>query len=131
MKLKMKGNQMANAVKTTKSEVAVKAEETLVVLSPKTQRSVKALREAHNLEKVVKEQISVARTSILETLGEGVDLVGVDAKGKRLLRLKVVHSSSPRIDNKGLVDYLTKNNPEILEMFILPDSEPTTRVLTL
>ena len=135
---------MVNTTKATKATPATKAvakpeakktvstkEETLVVLSPKIQKSVKALREAHDLEKQVAEMISVARSTILDFVPEGIDVIGTDAKGKRLVKIQIVYPKSVKVDTKGLTDYLGQNHPEILDMFVLPPNDPSQRVYTL
>jgi len=125
---------MVNAIQETKSagkSAVSNKEETLVVLSPKHQKSVKALREAHDLEKQVNEMISVARSEILSALPEGVDVVGTDARGKRLVKIQMIYPKSVKVDNKALIDFLGRKHPEILEMFVLPPSEPSQRVYTL
>jgi cellobiose-specific phosphotransferase system component IIA len=125
---------MVNATKATKSagkSAVSNKEETLVVLSPKIQKSVKALREAHDLEKQVDEMISVARSAILEAVPEGTDVIGTDAKGKRLVKVQIIYPKSVKVDTKALTDFLGRNHPEILEMFVLPPNDPSQRVYTL
>lgn len=121
------------AVKATSQVVAVVAtkEETLVRLSPKAQKAVKALAQAHAVEKTIDEQVKVARQIILDEVDYTTTIVGTDAKGKRLVKVQIIEPKSPKYDTTSLVAHLAKTNPELLEMFVLPLGEPTKRVLTL
>ena len=113
------------ALATTKSEVEVR-------ISPKTQRAVKALVSAHEQEKVVKAVIEENRQIILGELGNDTTKFGVDARGKRLVKIQLVMPKTlTRYDTTELVKFLEKTQPEILAMFRVEDAKPTTRVLTL
>jgi hypothetical protein len=130
---------MANATKATPATketsqvVAVVAskEETLVRLTPKAQKAIKSLAQAHAVEKTIDEQIKVARQTILDEIDYPTTIIGTDAKGKRLVKVQVIEPKSPKYDTTSLVAHLAKTNPELLEMFALPLGEPTKRVLTL
>lgn len=127
---------MATTTKATPAtkEVAVLTatkEETLVRLTPKAQKAVKALAQAHAVEKTIDEQIKVARQTILDEVDYTTTIVGTDAKGKRLVKVQIIEPKSPKYDTTALVAHLAKTNPELLEMFALPLGEPTKRVLTL
>lgn len=125
---------MANATKTagktatsttTKSEAEVR-------ISPKTQKAVKALASAHEQEKEVKAVIEENRQIILAELGNDTTKFGVDARGKRLVKIQLVVPKDPtRYDTAELVKFLAKTQPEVLEMFRAEDAKTTTRVLTL
>lgn len=127
---------MATTTKATPAttQVAVLTatkEETLVRLTPKAQKAVKALAQAHAVEKTIDEQIKVARQTILDEVDFTTTIVGTDAKGKRLVKVQIIEPKSPKYDTTSLVAHLAKTNPELLEMFALPLGEPTKRVLTL
>lgn len=83
----------------TKSEVAKATltsttQDNTIVLTPKIQAKVKALRESRNLAKQAKALGDSARTDILDFVGDTLtNLVGVDAKGKRLISVKVIPTS--------------------------------------
>jgi len=115
----------------TKSNPTVTAEETLVVIPPKVQRAVKALAQAHTVEKQVKSEIAQAREVVLTELDFGVTVIGTDAKGKRLVKVQVVNATSPKYDAKAMLDFITENHPEMLSTFLLPAGEPVKKVLTL
>ncbi len=106
-------------------------EETLVRLTPKAQKAVKALAQAHTIEKEIAEQVKSARQVILDEVDFTTTTIGTDAKGKRLVKVQIIEPKSPKYDTTALVAYLAKTNPELLEMFALPMGEPTKRVLTL
>ena len=126
-----------NTKTTTRNAGVAKAthsattEETLVVISPKTQKAVKALAQAHNVEKQIDAEIKNAREIILSDLDFGVSVIGTDARGKRLVKVQVVNPTSPKYDAKAMLDFITKNHPEMLDSFLLPAGNPTIRVLTL
>jgi len=106
-------------------------EETLVRLTPKAQKAVKALAQAHTIEKEIAEQVKSARQVILDEVDFTTTTIGTDAKGKRLVKVQIIEPKSPKYDTTALVAHLAKTNPELLEMFALPMGEPTKRVLTL
>jgi transposase len=65
-----------------------------VVLKPALQKQVKELRAGRELGKQAKEMSDNARQVLLQALGQiDADLVGTDAKGKRLIAVKVIPSS--------------------------------------
>jgi hypothetical protein len=125
---------MANAIKTAgktatsttpKSEVEVR-------ISAKTQKAVKALVLAHEQEKAVDAVIKESREAILAELGNDTTKFGVDARGKRLVKIQLVMpKDATRYDTAELVKFLAKTQPEILAMFRAEDAKATTRVLTL
>jgi hypothetical protein len=127
---------MATVMKTagktaTKSEVLTTAE-VEVRISPKVQKAVKALVLAHEQEKVVDAAIKVSREAILAELGNDQTKFGVDARGKRLVKVQLVMpKDATRYDTAELVKFLAKTQPEILAMFRAEDAKATTRVLTL
>lgn len=85
---------MANTTKVAKATITSTTQDNTVVLPPKVQAKVKALRESRNLTKQAKALGDSARTDILDFVGETLtDLVGTDAKGKRLISVKVIPSS--------------------------------------
>ena len=127
---------MATTTKATPAtkEVSVLTatkEETLVRLTPKAQKAVKALAQAHTIEKEIAEQVKSARQVILDEVDFTTTTIGTDAKGKRLVKVQIIEPKSPKYDTTALVAHLAKTNPELLEMFALPMGEPTKRVLTL
>lgn len=127
---------MATATKTagktaTKPE-ALATTEVEVRISPKVQKAVKALILAHEQEKVIDEAIKVSREAILAEIGNDQTKFGVDARGKRLVKVQLVMPKDPtRYDTAELVKFLAKTNPEVLAMFRAEDAKATTRVLTL
>jgi hypothetical protein len=127
---------MATTTKATPAtkEVSVLTatkEETLVRLTPKAQKAVKALAQAHAIEKEIAEQVKSARQVILDEVDFTTTTIGTDAKGKRLVKVQIIEPKSAKYDTTALVAHLAKTNPEVLEMFALPMGEPTKRVLTL
>jgi hypothetical protein len=83
-----------------------------VVLKPVLQKQVKALRDGRDLGKQAKEMSDTARKNLLDALGTiTTDLVGTDAKGKRLIAVKVIPSSE-KID----FERLAIENPELWEL---------------
>jgi hypothetical protein len=120
----------AKAVKATKATTTISVSEPkVVILTPATQKQVKNLREGRDLGKQAKEMSDKARQTILETLGQiSSDLVGTDAKGKRLIAIKVIPSSE-RID----FEQMKLENPELYELVqrykvARGAGEPTLRV---
>lgn len=84
---------MANT-KVAKATITSTTQDNNVVLPPKIQAQVKALRESRNITKQAKELGDSARKGILDFLGDiTANLVGTDAKGKRLISVKVIESS--------------------------------------
>ena len=106
-------------------------DENLVRLTPKAQKAVQALAQAHAVEKEIAEQVKSARQVILDEVDFSTTTIGTDAKGKRLVKVQVIEPKSAKYDTTALVAYLAKTNPEVLEMFAQPLGEPTKRVLTL
>lgn len=117
--------------KVEKSTIAVGKVENLVRLTPKAQKAVKALAQAHAIEKEIAEQVKSARQVILDEVDFTTTTIGTDAKGKRLVKVQVIEPKSGKFDTTALVAHLATTNPELLEMFALPQGEPTKRVLTL
>lgn len=114
--------------KSTKTET-ISSTETLVVLSPATQRHAKSLRSNRDLAKQAKEMSDQARQAILDAVGSITsNLIGTDAKGKRLISIKVIPSSE-RLD----LVRLEQENPELFAL-LAPykvakgAGEPTIRV---
>lgn len=88
---------MANTIKVAKATTSITSttKDNLVVLPRKIQTEVNVLREARNIAKQSKELGDTARDTILEFVGNITEnLVGTDAKGKRLISVKVVQSSA-------------------------------------
>lgn len=86
--------QSAPQVAKATTSITSTTESNLVVLTPAIQKQVKALREARNVAKQAKALGETARDAILEFVGETTtELVGVDARGKRLINIKLVQSS--------------------------------------
>ena len=119
------------APKATTSTTTASKVENLVRLSPKAQKAVKALAQAHAVEKTIDEQIDNARKVILDEVAYDITTIGTDAKGKRLVKVQVIEPKSPKYDTSALVEHLRKTNPELLELFVLPMGDPSKRVLTL
>ena len=104
-----------------------------VVIPPATQRFIGKLRTSRDTEKQAKAEASLAREALLTFFGEVTqNIIGTDAKGKRLVSVKVIPSSE-RIDWTEL----EKQDPELyqtirglLAKFIVPkgEGEPTIRV---
>lgn len=122
---------MADVVtKLQKSNTTISTSDvTSVVLKPALQKQVKALRDGRDLGKQAKEMSDTARKNLLDALGTITsDLVGTDAKGKRLIAVKVIPSSE-KID----FERMAKENPELFELVqtykvAKGAGEPTLRV---
>lgn len=104
---------MATATKSQKAQTSTTSTTTstkeAVVLAPAVQRLVKILRSKRDEEKLAKELASEAREGILSAFGEvSVSTYGTDAKGKRLVAVKVLDSSE-RIE----WDRLAEQDPEL------------------
>lgn len=98
--------------KTTSTTATITT--TLVVLPPVIQKRVNALREGRNLSKQGKETSDLARNQILEFLDNPTtDLIGTDAKGKRLVSIKMVDSPE-RMDWTRL----EQENPELYNLVV-------------
>jgi hypothetical protein len=116
---------------TQKTTIASTTNDNLVVLPPKVQRLLTALREGRNLASQAKEMSDTSRDAILAFLGSvTADLIGVDAKGKRLLSVKLVKSS-----RKFDLDALEKEQPEMYASLVkmgyiveTGQGEPTPRL---
>jgi hypothetical protein len=121
----------STTAKVAKATSTTTTEETLVVISPKVQKAVKALAQAHAVEKEVKAEVAQAREIVLSELDFGVTVIGTDARGKRLVKVQIVNSASPKYDAKAMLDFITTNHPEMLSTFLLPAGEPVKKVLTL
>ncbi len=124
---------MATATKSnTKSNTQSVATQS-VTLTPAIQRQLKVLRTSRDTEKLAKEQASEAREAVLGAFGEIVaNTYGTDAKGKRLVAIKLIDSPE-RIE----WDKLAEQNPELysavramLADYIVPKGKgkPTVRV---
>jgi hypothetical protein len=123
---------MATAIKTAGQTAQATQGEAEVRISPKAQKAVKALASAHEQEKVIDAVIKESREAILAELGNDTSKFGVDARGKRLVKVQVVMPKDlTRYDTAELVKFLAKTQPEILAMFRAEDAKATTRVLTL
>ena len=123
---------MATAIKTAGQTAQATKVEAEVRISPKAQKAVKALASAHEQEKVIDALIKESREVILAELGNDTSKFGVDARGKRLVKVQLVMPKDPtRYDTAELVKFLAKTNPEVLAMFRAEDAKATTRVLTL
>ncbi len=124
---------MGNATSTTSttSTTTASKDEVLVRLTPKVQKAVKALAQAHAVEKTIDAQIAQAREIILSAIDLPTTAIGTDARGKRLVKVQVIEPKTTKYDTSALVKHLEKTNPGRLEMFALPLGDPTKRVLTL
>jgi hypothetical protein len=97
-------NQSTTTISTTTSNV--------VVLKPALQKQVKNLRDGRDLGKQAKEMSDTARKMLLDALGQITsELIGTDAKGKRLIAVKVIPSSE-KID----FERMEIENPELYEL---------------
>lgn len=97
-------NQSTTTISTTTSNV--------VVLKPTLQKQVKNLRDGRDLGKQAKEMSDTARKMLLDALGQITsELIGTDAKGKRLIAVKVIPSSE-KID----FERMEMENPELYEL---------------
>ena len=120
---------MANTKEVAKATITSTTQDNLVVLTPAIQRQVKLLREARNIAKQAKLTGDTARDEILNFVGEtSVSLIGTDAKGKRLVSIKVIQSPES-FDWKSLKE----NDPELHSLVEKYRSakgagEPTLRV---
>lgn len=120
---------MANTKEVAKATITSTTQDNLVVLTPAIQRQVKLLREARNIAKQAKLTGDTARDEILNFVGEtSVSLIGTDAKGKRLVSIKVIQSPES-FDWKSLKE----NDPELhslVEKYRIAKGagEPTLRV---
>lgn len=120
--------------KPTKAKALVApTEDATVVLTPAVQKQVRNLRTFRDAEKQNKENADLARKAVLKVF-EGItaNTIGIDAKGKRLVSVKLVDSTE-RIDWK----LLEKQDPELyttirglLAPYITPKGagDPTIRV---
>jgi hypothetical protein len=105
---------MANKSEAAKTVLTSTTSDNLVVLTPAIQRQVKALREGRNLAKQAKAMSDPARLAILDFLGlVSTNLIGTDAKGKRLISVKVVESSE-----KFDWEAFAKDQPELHEALV-------------
>ena len=125
--LQRKANQMAS---NTAVVITSTTQDNAVVLTPAIQKQVKVLREARNVAKQAKELGDTARTAVLDFVGETeVNLVGTDAKGKRLISVKVIPSTES-FDWERLM----RDQPELYTMlkseYVIPKGQgtPTLRV---
>ncbi len=125
------GNTKQVAPEATTSTTIVSKDEVLVRLTPKVQKAVKALAQAHAVEKTIDAQIAEARDVILNAIDLPTTAIGTDARGKRLVKVLVIEQKSVKYDTSALVKHLEKTNPELLAMFALPKGDPSKRVLTL
>jgi hypothetical protein len=121
----------STTAKVATSDLTATTEETLVVITPKAQKAVKALAQAHLLEKEIDANIKSAREIVLSELDFGVTVIGTDARGKRLVKVRFDNPTSPKYDAKAMLDFITKNHPEMLATFLLPPSKVSPKVLTL
>lgn len=121
----------ATSTTSTTSTTTASKDEVLVRLTPKVQKAVKALAQAHAVEKTIDAQIAEARDVILNAIDLPTTAIGTDARGKRLVKVQVITPKSEKFDTTALVAHLRKTNPELLELFALPLGEPSKRVLTL
>jgi hypothetical protein len=122
----------APATKATPATTS-KTQTPSVVITPAVQRLVKVLRSKRDEEKLAKELASEARDSILEAFGEVVtNTYGTDAKGKRLVSIKLLDSSE-RIEWSRLAE----EDPELyqsVKALLAPytvgkgEGKPTVRV---
>lgn len=124
------------ATATTKTRTSGQSATTTtpsVVIPPATQRFIGKLRTSRDSEKLAKAEASLAREALLTFFGDVTqNIIGTDAKGKRLVSVKVIPSSE-KIDWAEL----EKQDPELhqtirglLAKFIIPKGEgdPTIRV---
>jgi len=125
----------ATAKTTNRKVVAVVApqKDATIQLTPAIQKQVRNLRTSRDAEKLAKESADLARVAILQVF-EGItqNTIGVDAKGKRLVSIKLIDSPE-KIDWKEL----EKRDPELyttirglLAPYITPKGagDPTIRV---
>lgn len=100
---------MKTSQQVAKATIISTTEDNLVVLTPAIQRQVKVLREARNIAKQAKITGDNSRDAILDFVGAtSVEVIGTDAKGKRLISVKVIQSPES-FDWKGLKE----NDPEL------------------
>lgn len=122
----------STTAKVAQANLTATTEETLVVITPKAQKAVKALAQAHLLEKEIDATIKSAREIVLHELDFGVTVIGTDAKGKRLVKVRFdTPSGTPRYDAKAMLEFITKNHPEMLATFLLPAVKVSPKVLTI
>ena len=122
---------MGNATKSQEAKATTISTSTpqVVVLKPALQKQVKNLRDGRDLGKQAKEMSDNARKNLFDALGKiTADLVGTDAKGKRLIAVKVIPSSE-KID----FERMAVENPELYELVqtykvAKGAGEPTLRV---
>lgn len=124
----------STANKTTpKVALPTPTAESTIRLTPATQGHIRSLRKFRDAEKLAKDTADAYRVAILEVFaGITSNTFGVDARGKRLVSVKLIESSE-RIDWK----LLEKHNPELyltvrsmLDPYIIPKGagDPTIRV---
>jgi len=120
---------MGNATKNQSTTSISTSTPQVVVLKPAIQKQVANLRNGRDLGKQAKEMSDQARQAILDAVGSITsDLVATDAKGKRLLSIKLIPSPA-KLD----LDKLERENPELyslLEPYRVAKGagEPTLRV---
>jgi hypothetical protein len=120
---------MANT-KVAKATITSTTNDNNVVLTPAIQKQVKALRESRNIIKQSKAIETTARKAILDFVGDTeINLTGTDARGTRLISVKVIPSSESFDWER-----LQKTQPELYtllkEEYTIPRGagEPTLRV---
>lgn len=122
---------MANTTKVAKAiSITSTTQDNLVVLPPKIQTQVKVLRESRNIAKQAKATGDISRDAILEFVGDITkNLVGTDAKGKRLISVKVIESSES-FDWKAFEETLPEIYAIVKPQFTIPKGSgtPTLRV---
>lgn len=129
---KVSESTTAKKVASTSTTSTPKGEK-IIVIAPTLQRHIKAIRENRDLEKVAKSAVSVARATLLDTLGEITqNTIGTDAKGKRLVSIKLVPSPE-KINWESLAEAdpeLYQNVRKMLADYITPKGQgkPQIRV---
>lgn len=99
------------SVATTVTTISTSNPE-VVVLKPAIQKQVNQLRAGRDLAKQAKEMSDNAREVILNAIGSITsNLIGTDAKGKRLVSIKLIESSE-KID----FERMEKENPELYSL---------------
>lgn len=125
-----KGAKTAKAVATQTT--------TEIVLTPKAQKMVRELRASRDSKKVAEDAIAQARDFILEFAKSEVggqlftNTTGTDARGKRLVSIKVIPSSE-RIDWKSMETKDPELHASVMALiasYIIPKGaeDPTLRV---
>jgi len=112
------------------TSIASTTQDNLVRLTPAVQRQVSILRENRNIASQAKKAGDIARDVILDFLGSiTANLIGVDAKGKRLVSVKLVQTPE-KFDWEAFAKEQPELHDTLVKQYTIPKGagEPTIRV---